>query len=133
MSKPKKEKIKEFTQKTLGCGCSEDVFEHIGHEKNVAISGDICVDDRINIGNRLLIYILETDDKGFIEKGLAGLIEEGIKERDREGFNRFRLAISTTKPEEINRAAEKAFSRVKKDDRVHIHVIEKDSMPLLSK
>lgn len=120
-----KVEIKKFVQNVLGCGCAEEVFQTIEHGKNVPVCGDVCVSDRINIGNRLLVYVLETNDTGFIKDYMADLVRNGIKERDEQGYNRFRLAISTDRVEEVDKIAGEIFNDLRKDDRVYLHVIKK--------
>ncbi|MCD1295704.1 hypothetical protein CUJ83_11915 [Methanocella sp. CWC-04] len=125
-------KIKEFVQETLGCGCPEEVFCYIEHNKDVDMPGNVCLSDRINIGNRLLVYILETNDLIFIEKELDGLIKEGIKERDDLGFNRFRMVISADNVSEMEDLAFRVFDSMQgKDDRVHLHVIKNKEISAL--
>ena len=57
-----RDEIKTFVQKTLGCGCPEEVFRHIDWETN-AESPEAGLYSRINIGNRLLVYISAFDPK----------------------------------------------------------------------
>jgi hypothetical protein len=115
-----REKIKAFVQGVLGCGCAEEVFKTI--ESRHAKKGDVRY-DRINIGNRLLIYVFRADDPEFIEKELPGMLLTGMKERDGGGFNRFRLVLATDVPA----AGVAAMTAYKKtglaDDRLFIHVV----------
>ncbi|HMK46365.1 MAG TPA: hypothetical protein VK436_07030 [Methanocella sp.] len=115
-------KIKSFVQNVLGCGCSEEVFKHIEDSPQIYKGVGYT---RINVGNRLLVYLLKTDDRHFIEQEIKGIVDTGIAERNATGFNRFRLAIVTTYPEEIGGLAEEIFHTLKTDDRTHIHVLGK--------
>ena len=115
-----KKKIKTFVQEVLGCGCSEDVFkiiEETGQEyKRVGYS-------RINIGNRLLVYLFRTDNKQFILDELKQNLQMGVADRDENGFNRFRLVYALRQPAEIGASAKKVFDSLGVDDRTHIHVV----------
>jgi len=115
-------KIKSFVQGVLGCGCSEEVFRHIEDSPQVYKGVGYT---RINIGNRLLVYLLKTDDKHFIEKEMKGIVDAGIADRNSGGFNRFRLAIVTAQPAEVMDMAEKLFDLLGTDDRTHLHVLGK--------
>ncbi len=115
-----REKIKAFVQGVLGCGCAEEVFKTI--ESRHAKKGGVRY-DRINIGNRLLIYVLRADDPEFIGTELPGMLFAGRKERDDAGFNRFRLVLATDAPA-AGTAAMTAYKKTKlTDDRLFIHVV----------
>jgi hypothetical protein len=73
--------IKKFVQKTLGCGCPEEVFRQIDYQADI-MAGNILLSARINIGNRLLVYVAEVDNTETIENLLPQLIDIGNKERD---------------------------------------------------
>jgi len=115
-----KEKIKTFVQEVLGCGCSEDVFKFIeetGHQyKGVEYS-------RINIGNRLLVYLFRTDNKQFILDEMKENLRSGVADRDENGFNRFRLVYALRQPAEVGASVKKAFDGMSVDDRTFIHVV----------
>ncbi len=118
------EAIKSFVQKTLGCGCPEEVFNYIDSRDNVDLNG-IILNNRINIGNRLLIYVSKVDDINSLEQILPSLLEAGKKERDSLHFNRFRLVLSTEDVSEIQDAARKIFDAINKDEKMHLHIISK--------
>ncbi|MEW6585803.1 MAG: hypothetical protein AB1442_09375 [Nitrospirota bacterium] len=122
-----KETIKRFVQKTLGCGCPEEVFRHIDHQTMFAME-NLVLACKINVGNRLLIYVhrvAEGDDPATL---LPVLIKAGMYERNRRGFNRFRLVLAGDR-EEIEKSALKAFDRIEKDEKVHLHIVNKDEIP----
>jgi hypothetical protein len=125
-----KEDIKIFAQQTLGCGCPEEVFEHIDSQSNVQSDG-ITLSRKIKIGNRLLIFIVEMADADSVKQNLAFLVASGRKERDRIGFNRFRLVLSTDNTDEVKKAAGAVFAVINRDEKVHLHVIPKKSIPFL--
>jgi hypothetical protein len=123
-----KEDIKIFAQQTLGCGCPEEVFEHIDAQSNVQLNG-IVLSRKIKIGNRLLIYIAEMADADFVKRNLAFLVASGRNERDRIGFNRFRLVLTADDIDEVKRIADEMFAGINRDDKVHLHVITKKNIP----
>jgi hypothetical protein len=125
-----KEDIKIFAQQTLGCGCPEEVFEHIDSQSNVQLEG-IMLSRRIKIGNRLLIYIVDMPDAEAVKQKLAFLVASGRKERDRIGFNRFRLVLTADDIDDVKKVAEAVFAVINKDEKVHLHVIAKKSIPFL--
>jgi hypothetical protein len=125
-----REAIKLFVQKTLGCGCPEEVFEHIDCQFDIKLNHEIILRNKIKIGNRLLIYVLEVNNTGPIKSILPFLVTEGKTERDNLKFNRFRLVLVTDKLDELKQAAESVFNAISKDDKVHLHVVHKETIPI---
>jgi len=123
-----KDIIKTFVKQTLGCACPEEVFEHIDCKSNIQLN-DILLSNKINIGNRLLIYIVDTNKPGSIKNILPLLFNAGIKERDSLGFNRFRLVLVTDKVDEIKEVAESLFTTINKDEKVHLHIVHQEKVP----
>jgi hypothetical protein len=124
--------IKTFVQKTLGCGCPEEVFKYIDCQFNIKID-DIVLSSKINIGNRLLIYVVNVNDQKSLKNILSFLINTGKNERDNLNFNRFRLVLMTDKLSEIKETAETIFRTISEDEKVHLHVIDKKKVPIFSK
>jgi hypothetical protein len=122
------DEIKTFAQLTLGCGCPEEVFRHIDCKSDIRV-GDVLLKNRINIGNRLLIYITRISDMNSIKHILNFLIGRGIKDRDESGFNRFRLVLATDDSGAMKQAAESIFADIDKDEKVHLHIIPEKDMP----
>ena len=54
--------IKSFAINKLGCNCPAEVFNIIKWQKDVQINDSIMLNYKINIGNRLLIYIIDIED-----------------------------------------------------------------------
>jgi len=127
-----KENIKTFVQKTLGCGCPEEVFEYIDCQFNIKLN-DIVLSHKINIGNRLLIYVIEVNDQSSVKNILPFLVSAGKNERDNLKFNRFRLVLVTDKLNEIKGNAGMIFDSIPKDEKVHLHVVDKKKVPIFSK
>lgn len=122
------EEIKAFAQQTLGCGCPEEVFQYIDCQSNIRVD-DIPLVGKVNIGNRLLIYIVEISDINSIKHVLSFLIGMGIKERDGSNFNRFRLVLASDNADGIRQVAEDIFGNINKDEKVHLHIIPKKNIP----
>ena len=121
------EKIKAFVQKTLGCGCPEEVFEYIDCLSNIPLN-NILLRNRINIGNKLLIFVVEANNFDSLEETLISLVDAGIRERDSGKFNRFRLVIAVDNPSFFKQHAYDIFDTLAKDERVHLHIIHKDDL-----
>jgi hypothetical protein len=125
--------IKTFVQQTLGCGCPEEVFNLIDCQFNVKLNGETILRNKINIGNRLLIYVLEVNNTGPLRNILPFLVKSGKAERDNLKFNRFRLVLITDMVDEISKTAETIFYDVNKDEKVHLHIVDKESVPMFEK
>ena len=121
---PTHQKIKRFVQETLGCLCPEEVFDKIDYQKESSyIWGQ-----KINIGDRLLIYIINVDSESEIPELIMSSMEKGVAERNQKGFNRFRLVLAVSRPDKLNSLAEKAFQNSKYiDEKTHLHVISKNA------
>jgi hypothetical protein len=122
------ENITTFVQRILGCGCPEEVFRYIECQSDIKIN-DLAVKNRVNIGNRLLIYVAEVNESDPVNRILPLLCDAGKKDRDRSGFNRFRLVLAADRLDEIKQAAEDIFKAINKDDKMHLHVILKKNIP----
>jgi hypothetical protein len=117
------EAIKAFTREVLGCDCPEEVFDKIVCEDDVQINSELTVSYRINIGDKLLIYILVLHQRYKFGSALLKLIEAGREERNDRGFNRFRLVLVSENPDVIKDDAYKLFEQIEKDEKVHLHII----------
>ena len=123
-----KEAIKDFVQKTLGCGCPEEVFRQIESQADVPLDDHVRA-GRINIGNRLLIYIAEIKEEETLMSLLPFLIEKGKTERDSLQFNRFRLVLATDENSTIDQKAKALFETIEKDEKIHLHTIKRNRYP----
>lgn len=111
--------IKTFVQGTLGCSCPEEVFDRI-----VVDAGAGEISHRIRIGGRLLVYVLNAERASDIPGAVASALQEGVRERDREHFNRLRLVVVSSAPDRIAEAAQAAFSgSPNRDDKTHLHLL----------
>ena len=121
---PTHQEIKRFVQETLGCSCPEEVFNKIDHQKG---SNNIW-GQKVNIGDRLLIYIINADSESEIPELLLSSLEKGVAERNQKGFNRFRLVLAVSRPDELYSLAEKAFQNSEYiDEKTHLHVVNKNA------
>ena len=120
----REEDIKNFAQLTLGCGCPEEVFKIIECRSNITLDG-VQIRDHINIGNRLLIYIVEISDPDSVKKILLSLVSAGRKERDGSGFNRLRLVLTADDISTLPKDTENIFLSINTDEKVHLHLIRK--------
>ncbi|MBM4146679.1 MAG: hypothetical protein FJ240_10495 [Nitrospira sp.] len=122
------ENITTFVQRILGCGCPEEVFRYIECQSDIKIN-DLAVKNRINIGNRLLIYVAEVNESAPVSRILPLLCDAGKKDRDSSGFNRFRLVLAADILDDIKQDAEDIFKAINEDEKMHLHVILKNSIP----
>ena len=117
--------IKRFVQETLGCSCPEEVFNKIEHQKESdGISGS-----KVNVGDRLLIYIINMDGKSNTQGIINSALERGVEERDNKGLNRFRLVLVAAHPDALRSSAERAFeSSGYTDEKTHLHVVNESDV-----
>jgi hypothetical protein len=112
--------VKAFVQGALGCSCPEEVFDRITVDTG---AGEIS--HRIRIGGRLLVYILDASRTGDLSRAIASALQEGVRERDRDHFNRLRLVAIAPNPDRIAETAQAAFSgSPARDEKTHLHVLE---------
>jgi hypothetical protein len=120
-----KDSIIQFVKQTLGCQCPDEVFRHIECEQDIHLDSNIVLTARINVGNRLLIYIIETDNTAFIKDNLNSMVKAGKNERDKRGFNRFRLVLAGDDTDSLHPDIDKLFGELKvDDDKIHLHLIK---------
>ena len=117
--------IKRFVQETLGCSCPEEVFNKIDYqEERDSFSGR-----KVNVGDRLLIYIITTDTESSIQGVINSALQRGVVERDKKGFNRFRLVLVASHPDVLRSSAELAFeSSGYTDEKTHLHVVNESDV-----
>ena len=112
--------IKHFVQEILGCSCPEEVFNEIVTRKG----GHGIWEQKVTVGGRLLIYIITVERKFDIRGVINAALKDGVAEREKKGFNRFRLVLVTARPHELHRQAECAFERSEyTDEKTHLHVV----------
>lgn len=94
--------IKRFVQETLGCSCPEEVFDKIECETDVSCTWW----KRIDVGHRLLIYILDATAVSDLTSTVLNAVQKGVAERNTGGFNHFRLVVAASNPIETKATAE---------------------------
>ena len=106
----------------LGCKCPDEIYDRI--ECRDGDSGTDPYTLSITLGERLLVYIWETNDPSLVETGLPAMLLCGKNERDRRGLNRFRAVIATDDVDGIDSIAQRLFRDFSdKDEKVHLHVV----------
>ena len=117
--------IKHFVQEILGCSCPEEVFNKIVYQKE----GDGISGRKVTVGDRLLIYIVTMDGKSNTRAVIHSVMERGVEERDKKGFNRFRLVLVASRPDVVRSSAELAFkSSGYADEKTHLHVVNESDV-----
>jgi hypothetical protein len=125
------ENIVAFVKNTLGCNCPDEVFSLIECQTGILCSG-IVLDMKINVGNRLLIYIGKVNDPDTLRRMLPVLVTAGKKERDGAGFNRFRLVLAADDINAIEKEAKKIFNTLNEDEKIYLHTLPGKSIPKCS-
>lgn len=120
------EGIKAFTRDILGCDCPEEVFNKIVCEDDVKIDSEITISHKINIGDRLLIYISILEQISELGSELPKLVDAGEHERNDKGYNRFRLVLVSDNPDIIKDDVQKLFEQIEKDEKIHLHIINRN-------
>lgn len=124
-----KDDIKLFVKDTLGCTCPDEVFDRIDCTADVKLPGGITLDYRINIGGRLLVFVINIDRFDSIAPILTQIVSAGIEDRNNARFNRFRLVLLTQHPYRLAEKASRLFEALKTDDKTHLHTIPEDNFP----
>ena len=100
------------------------MFKKIDCQEEDGISGR-----KINVGDRLLIYIITMDRESNIQGVINSALERGVVERDKKGFNRFQLVLVDARPDELRSTAELAFeSSGYTDEKTHLHVVNESDV-----
>ena len=122
--------IKVFVRETLGCTCPEEVFERIEYRTDVGLPGGVVVDYEIDVGGRLLVFVVRMGQCGSICQVVPDLVSAGVKKRDEQRFNRFRLVLLTDAPERLQQEAQELFDSLGTDEKTHLHVIDEGDFPI---
>jgi hypothetical protein len=80
-----------------------------------------------DIGNTLLIYIARPASIEELRNAMAKVVSEGRRDRDINGFNRFRLVVAGDLEEpEADSAAKNFAAEIGADEKMHIHFVRAD-------
>ena len=124
--------IEKFVREELGCTCPDEVFASIYLEKNPAAFSDLLKGYLLEIGGKLLVYLVETDDLALVVTNLEQVFKRGREKRDADGFNRFRLVVSTPDIHSARPILMRKFDALNElDEKLHLHFIAPDQLPEL--
>jgi len=116
--------LRRFVRDTLGCGCPDEVLAAIEADE---VAGPPMPRWRLDVGGRLLVWVVDGDRAAA--GVVAACLRAGVEERDRLGFNRYRLVVVGEDPG-VGRAARAAFDAGwVADGRVHLHLLPPDLVP----
>ena len=130
MGQPDRASIEHFVRGTLGCGCPDEVFDHvfISHLPGVAGRPPVA---QLLVGSRLLIHVVHPPVGQAVNGWVEQLASNGRAARDRHGYNRFRLVIASPARPAAAREIEERFTRaVTGDEKVHLHFVGDDELPV---
>jgi hypothetical protein len=114
--------IERFVRETLGCGCEDRVFEWM--EVAAEVRAQARAGARLAIGGRLLIRVLPQLTPDEASRHVGEWTATGAAERDRAGFNRFRLVLGGADPQGLEAAARAGFEAAAAGDaKLHLHVL----------
>lgn len=126
--------IRHFVVEDLGCQCPDEVFEKIVLERDRPPISGVALDHRINIGDRLLVYLVDGQQLRQPALQLAALVAAGLQDRDQHRFNRFRLVVVTTEAVRDERMLRPLFEQLGgRDERTHLHVVTPAQVAALSR
>jgi hypothetical protein len=126
------QQIEDFVRQSLGCNCPQEVFEYIDCQSAVKIDENTILDYEINIGNRLLIFAAGIDKTDSMQTFISKLVKAGTKKRNEMKFNRLRIVLLTTRINDIDEQAHEIFNSIITDEKIHLHIIDKNNFPLNS-
>jgi hypothetical protein len=130
MDPGQKAAIERFVRGTLGCQCPDEVFCNVAVAPLALPGGG--TGQKLLIGDRLLIHLVGASGRPDLLPRIEELAIAGRDERDRLGFNRFRLVIAMPAAAGDAAALQQRFSRtLDGDDRAHLHVLAPDTLPLV--
>lgn len=111
--------LRAFVRDALGCTCPDDVFDAV--ERGALVVDGRVRGTRLVVGGRLLIYFLTGDvDPGRV----AAMAVAGLRDRDANGLNRFRLVAGSPDGEGSEPAVAHAFAAaVAGDPKAHLHCV----------
>lgn len=108
---------RRFVRDRLGCGCPEEVLARMEIDTLPGLT-------HLRVGGRLLVHVRACPCPDRLPHLLAGWLAEGVAQRDAQGFNRFRLVLSTDDEAAVRPVAEALFANLGGDDRRHLHLVK---------
>ncbi len=121
--------IEHFVRSTLGCGCPDEVFQHLVISRMPPIAGRPSI-VQLQVGSRLLIHVVAPPDGTAANGWIEQLAANGRTARDRHGYNRFRLVITSPTPPALASEIEERFARtIVGDEKAHLHFVGSEQLP----
>jgi hypothetical protein len=119
-----------FIRQTLGCECPDEVVQSIDCDSEFMAPNTDWRTARLDVGGRLLVYVLEVAHTSVLSSLVPTVVEAGIADRNRNKFNRFRLVLAATDADEIEGSAGRLFDTCYcPDGRIHLHVVNLTEVP----
>ena len=116
------QQITPFVREVLGCQCPLELFEKI--DSSIERLGDLTY-QRILVGQRLLVYLVYGDNFLDAPECVVELLNAGVAERDREGYNRIRLVLQGELSLEQAAGLNALVSPVTTADaKAHLHLVD---------
>ena len=129
MTHPDRASIEHFVRGTLGCGCPDEVFQHLVVSRLPPIAGRPPI-VQLLVGSRLLIHVVAPPEGAVGNGWIEQLASSGRTARDRHGYNRFRLVIASPTPPAAAREIQERFARaIVGDEKAHLHFVGSDQLP----
>jgi hypothetical protein len=125
--------VESFVRATLGCGCQDEVFRSVSIRQVPAAARQLAHTEML-VGSRLLIRVFEAPPDPAAATWLERLVADGRAERDRHGYNRFRLVVVVPAPTRATGGRTDLAARFARasagDERVHLHLLTSDQLPV---
>ncbi len=123
-----------FIRHTLGCGCPPEVFASIDVRLHPGELAGVPIEASIDVGSRLLVLVLGGGAFARFERSLPDVLSRSRAMRDEGGFSRVRLVIVPAPGEGTAGGLQQQLRRTAGgDDRLHLHVIQSESLPELGR
>lgn len=114
---PATPRLRAFIRDTLGCTCPDAIFDAV--EQDALVVDGRERGTRLVVGGRLLIYLLTG---GVDPDGIAAMAVAGVRDRDANGLNRFRLVVGFQDRGGPAPGLDRAFAAaVAGDPKAHLH------------
>ncbi len=121
--------VTRFVREVIGCNCPDELFRDIQVRRGSSAVKACPADAELRIGGRLLIVVTSEPAESLCT-ALGRVIMEGRQARDHAQFNRFRLVVRSDNAGDESEKVFRAFEAVPgKDDRIHLHVLDRGAVP----
>lgn len=122
-------RVRTFVRDVLKCGCPESVFDDVRiglptlHDTH-DVEGGL----EMLVGRKLLVAVVPFEGLADPGTDVPAILERGRQARDSHGFNRFRLALVGVHDKSQRAQLEALASAL--DERLHLHLVGEDDLPL---